>query len=87
MKIAVFDTHVIRPDSRVMHFDILVQETDKVLEKVLQFGRKYLAARGLPADSLQSKECRFCHVESATEPIEEAVLQDGFAIIEIANCN
>ncbi len=87
MKIAVFDTYVKRPDGRVMHFDVLVRESDRQIDQVLQFGRRYLAAKGVPADTLTAQECRFCHMESATEPIEQAVEQDGFAIIELGNCD
>ena len=67
MKIAVFDTYVQRPDGRRMHFDILVrdQSPDKDIDAVLAHGRRYLAAKQLPAASLSAQECRFCHVESA----------------------
>lgn len=87
MKIAVFDTYVTRPDGRVMHFDILVPEASKHIEQVLRFGARYLAAKGLAAETLTAQECRFCHMESATEAVEEAVQQDGFAIIELGNCD
>lgn len=87
MKIAVFDTYVKRPDGQVMHFDVLVREADKQIEQVLQFGRRYLAAKGVPSETLSAQECRFCHMESATEPVQSAVEQDGFAIIEISNCD
>lgn len=87
MKIAVFDTYVTRPDGRVMHFDILVPEATKDIEQVIHFGRRYLTAKGVPAETLRAQECRFCHMESATEPVQEAVDQDGFAIIELRHCD
>ena len=87
MKIAVHDTYVTRPDGRVMHFDILVPEALKATDRVMGFGRTYLQAKGVPADTLHAEECRFCHMESATEAIEQAVAQDGFAIIELGNCD
>lgn len=87
MKIAVFDTYVTRPDGRVMHFDILVPETHKAQEQVLGFGRTYLQAKGLPAETLRASECRFCHMESATEPVQHAVERDGFAVLELGNCD
>ena len=54
MKIAIFDTHVLRPDGREMHFDILVrdQEPDKATSVVLAHGRRYLEAKGVPIASL-----------------------------------
>jgi hypothetical protein len=86
MKIAVFDTYVTRPDGRLMHFDILVPDASRAQEQVLAFGRRYLAARGLPAHQLSAEECRFCHMEIAPEPVVEQIAREGFAIIELANC-
>ncbi len=89
MNIAVFDTHVRRPDGRTMHFDILVrnQDADKQPATVLSHGRRYLAAKGLPADILSARECRFCHTESAPPSIEAEIERIGFAIIELQNCD
>lgn len=89
MKIAVFDTHVLRPDGRKMHFDILVrdQESDKAPSVVLAHGRRYLEAKGVPADTLSAQECRFCHTEFAAPPVEAEINHIGFAIIELQNCD
>lgn len=87
MKIAVFDTYVPRPDGRLMHFDILVPDSDKSLDRVLQHGRRYLAAKGLPDAELGARECRFCHIESATPAVQSAVDAVGFAVIELAHCD
>lgn len=87
MQIAVFDTYATRPDGRVMHFDVLVREADRQMEHVLQFDRRYLKAKGVPSVTLSAQVCRFCHVESATVPVQQAVEQDGFAIIEMGNCD
>lgn len=86
MKIAVFDTYVKRPDGRRMHFDILVPDAGKQLDQVLQFGKRYLAAKGLPDHDLSARECRFCHIEIASVPVQQAVEADGFAVIELENC-
>lgn len=89
MKIAVFDTHVLRPDGRKMHFDILVrdQDGDRAPDVVLGHGRRYLAAKGVPADTLSAQECRFCHTEFASAPVEAEIDRIGFAIIELQNCD
>lgn len=87
MKIAVFDTYVNRPDGRRMHFDILVPDAGKSHEQVLSFGRTYLAAKGVPAETLRAGECRYCHVEHATDEVQAAVEADGFAIIELGHCD
>ncbi len=89
MNVAVFDTHVLRPDGRKMHFDILVrdQKPDKEIGVVLAHGRRYLAAKGVPADSLSAQECRFCHSEFSSPLVEEEINRIGFAVIELQNCD
>lgn len=87
MHIAVFDTYATRPDGRLMHFDILVPEADKHPDRVLAYGRTYLTAKGLPADALRAEECRFCHMEFASGPVQEAIDADGFAIVELSHCD
>lgn len=89
MNIAVFDTHVMRPDGRRMHFDILVRDQipDKEVGVVLAHGRRYLAAKGVSAESLSAQECRFCHTEFSSPPVEEDIKRMGFAIIELQNCD
>lgn len=89
MNIAVFDTHVLRPDGRKMRFDILVRDQmpDRNPDTVLAHGRRYLAARGVPATTLQAQECRFCHSEFASPLVEAEINRIGFAIIELQNCD
>lgn len=89
MNIAVFDTHVLRPDGRKMRFDILVRDeaADRATDVVLAHGRRYLAAKGVPAAPLQAQECRFCHRELASPLIEAEINRVGFAIIELQNCD
>ncbi|WP_266171369.1 DUF2024 family protein [Dyella subtropica] len=89
MNIAVFDTHVVRPDGRKMHFDILVRDraNDKEQSIVLEHGRRYLAAKGIPASHLTASECRFCHIETASPQVEAEINETGFAIIELKNCD
>ncbi|WP_341929057.1 DUF2024 family protein [Methyloversatilis discipulorum] len=89
MKIAVFDTYVLRPDGRKMHFDILVrdQSPDKELGTVLAHGCRYLSAKGVPAESLSAQECRFCHTEFPSTPVQQEINRVGFAIIELQNCD
>ncbi|ASR89867.1 DUF2024 family protein [Alcaligenes aquatilis] len=86
MKIAVFDTYVVRPDGRRMHFDILVSDEAKDMDKVLSYGRRYLEAKGVSVESFTSRECRFCHTEMASAPVENEIKRSGFAILELENC-
>ena len=86
MKIAVFDTYVVRPDGRRMHFDILVEENVNDAEQVYEYGKIYLKSVDQEGQALSSKECRFCHIDKAPIEVENQVRANGFSIIEMENC-
>lgn len=71
-----------------MHFDILVP-TELVLqeEKVHEYGKQYLATKGQAGQPLVTSECRFCHIEEATEDIVADISRQGYSIIEMQGCN
>lgn len=86
MKIAVYDTYVRRADGRLMHFDILVPDTEKDVEKIHGYGREFLKSKGQGAAILGVRECRFCHVERGTPEMVKAIENIGYFIIEMENC-
>jgi hypothetical protein len=88
MKVAVFDTYVDRPDGRKMHFDVLVADSKKNdIDTILGYARHYLASKGLPADSLLSRECNFCHMQDATPMVEDFIAEHGYYLVELENCS
>jgi Domain of unknown function (DUF2024) len=87
MKISVYDTYVKKKDGTVMHFDILVPDSEKDTAKIHEFGRTYLATKGQAGQPLTSKECRFCHIEQAEPDVEQAIVSKGYFIIEMQGCN
>jgi hypothetical protein len=87
MRISVYDTYVQRPDGQRMHFDILVPSTLGDLDLVLQYGRRYLTAKGFAAGDLKAEKCNYCHMESASPAVEQEIADRGFAILEIENCD
>ena len=91
MKIAVYDTYVTRKDNRRMHFDILVEDTrgipSEVLQLVLKYGQMFLAQKNQAGQILTTKECRFCHVETATPKVVADIIAKGFSIFEMENCD
>ena len=86
MKVAVWDTYVTRKDGKIMHFDILVNESDKA-DQVFEYGKNYLKTVSQEGQVLTSKECKFCHIDKAPEAIENQISKKGFSIIEMENCN
>lgn len=85
MKISVYDTYVKKNDNTIMHFDILVEES-KTEEEAIAIGKEYLTIKNLSDRKLTTKECTFCHIETASIEMEKEVLKAGFYILELENC-
>lgn len=84
MKISVYDTYVPK-NNQLMHFDILTEENE-TLKNVLNYGKSYLKSKGLVNYKLNTKECKFCHIEVAPTHIEKEIKENGYFIIEMENC-
>ncbi|QKZ14499.1 DUF2024 family protein [Spirosoma sp. KUDC1026] len=86
MQVSVYDTYVTRTDGAVMHFDILVPSTLSSPVTIHAYGQAYLSTKGQAGQPLTAKECRFCHIEQATQEIEANITSQGFHIIEMQGC-
>jgi Domain of unknown function (DUF2024) len=87
MKVAVWDTYVTKKDGSVMHFDIIAPSELKDEATIYTYGKEYLNLKDQEGQDLSSKECNFCHIESATEEMVTAIEQKGYYIIEMQGCN
>ncbi len=87
MKVSVWDTYVKRQDGLIMHFDILVDSKLTDESKIFDFGKNYLKSKSFNSQELTSKECVFCHIESASEMVIKEIETKGYYIIEMENCN
>lgn len=85
MKASVFDTYVKKKNGVTMHFDIVVPE-NTTFETVQIYGQQYLETRGEAGQALTAKECRFCHIETATEDMLKNFDKNGYHIIEMEGC-
>jgi Domain of unknown function (DUF2024) len=85
MEVAVYDTHVVKKDGQTMHFDVVVPKEESP-DGVFDFGREYLKSAGQEGQPLTAKECEFCHIERASEKIENAIKQRGYFIKEMEGC-
>lgn len=86
MKVAVWDTYVTKPDGVTMNFDIIVPESETDAEVIYRYGSEYLKSKALPDHPLTSSHCAFCHIETATDIMLESIMQKGYYILEIKNC-
>lgn len=87
MKISVWDTYVQREDGRRMYFDILVPCELKDERMIFDFGKDYLKSKSIEKRDLTTNECRFCHVERASEEMVEKIREQAYTIIEMENCD
>jgi hypothetical protein len=61
-----------------MHFDILVNEEQKDENQIFKYGKTYLKSRMQDGQQLTSKECNFCHIDQASDDVEQQILKNGF---------
>lgn len=87
MKVSVWDTYIPREDGRRMHFDILVPSELKDERKIFGFGMDYLKKKSDETNELTTNECRFCHIEHASDELIAEIEKKGYAIIEMENCD
>lgn len=87
MEISVWDTYVPREDGKVMHFDILVPSSMADTDIIFGYGLEYLQSKHFRTGKLSSKECRFCHMQSAPQNVIESIEAEGYHIIEMENCS
>ena len=86
MQVAVWDTYVTKDDGTIMHFDIIAPTHIKTNE-IYRYGKEYLKKKGQQAQSLTSKECQFCHIETVNPQWEAEIKSKGYFIYEMENCN
>ena len=87
MKISVWDTYVSRDDGAMMHFDILVPSNMEDYEKIQQFAEEYLGSKSFSTHDFSTAKCNFCHQEIANSEVEHHILDKGYSIIEMENCD
>ena len=86
MQVAVWDTYVTKKDGSIMHFDILAPDHIKDERIIYAFGKDYLKLKNQGDQALTSKECKFCHIEQATDKMVLSIERIGYYIIEMQGC-
>lgn len=86
MKVAVWDTYVVRKDGEKMHFDIIVPDQIHQEAEIYRMGKEYLTTKDQQDQPLTARECRFCHKEIASEEMETSIAEKGYYILEMEGC-
>ena len=84
MDIHVYDTYVKAKDGRTMHFDVFTAVRDD--QKAIEFAKEWLNSIGEGEALITSKECNFCHIQSASLNVIEAINKDGYFIYKMEGC-
>jgi len=86
MRVAVFDTYVVKKSGNARHFEIIVPENQSH-EKVIHYGLEYLKRVEQEEQPLTTKECLFWHIEEASDNLKKTIKEQGHCIYEIEECN
>ena len=87
MKVAVWDTYVTKKDGKIMHFDIIAPKEVQDSSTIYAYGKEYLKIKDEEQQLLTSKECQFCHIETATDDMLKSIKDKGYYILEMENCD
>ncbi len=87
MLVAVWDTYVNKKDNTIMHFYIIVSSHIRDTTIIFGYGEQYLITKQQQGQTLGSRECKLCHTEKLHPKWEPEILEKGYLIIEIRNCN
>ena len=76
MKVAVWDTFVVRKDRKgIMHFDIIVPDILEDRNQIKSFGLKYLNSKGFETEGITMDKCNFCHIDKVSENTTQEINQ------------
>jgi hypothetical protein len=84
MYINVFDTHVHTRDGRYLHFDVFTDSND--LAQARHYAQQFLKQNNIEDDNISQSSCAFCHSESSSPEVEQAISQTGYYIFKMQGC-
>ena len=84
MQIHVYDTYVKAKDGHIMHFDVFTAVKDD--QKAVEYAKEWLTSIGEANAVVTSKECSFCHSQSAPLDVIDAINTSGYYIYKMEGC-
>lgn len=84
MQIHVYDTYVKAKDGHIMHFDVFTAVKDD--QKAIDYAKEWLTSIGEEDAVVTSRECNFCHSQSAPPDVIEAISTNGYYIYKMEGC-
>jgi hypothetical protein len=84
MQIHVYDTYVKAQDGHTMHFDVFTAVKDD--QKAVEYAKQWLTSIGESNAVVTSRECSFCHSQSAPANVIDEITKNGFYIYKMEGC-
>jgi hypothetical protein len=84
MQMHVYDTYVKAKDGHTMHFDVFTAVKDD--PKAVEYAKQWLASIGEENATVTSRECSFCHSQSAPPNVVDAINKEGYFIYKMEGC-
>ena len=84
MQIHVYDTYVKAQDGHTMHFDVFTAVKDD--QKAAEYAKQRLTSIGENNAVVTSRECSFCHSQSAPANVIDEITKNGFYIYKMEGC-
>ena len=84
MEMHVYDTYVKAKDGHTMHFDVFTAAKDE--SKAIEYATQWLTSIGEEDAVVTTRECSFCHSQSAPPNVAEAITRDGYFIYKMEGC-
>ena len=84
MDIHVYDTYVKAKDGHTMHFAVITNVQDH--DKAIEFAKQWLTTVGEDGATVTGEECKFCHTQGSSEPVENEIKEKGFFIQKMEGC-
>ncbi|NRD75780.1 DUF2024 family protein [Shewanella sp. VB17] len=81
MQVHVFDTHVNTSTGQYVHFDVLVDDSNK--GRVEEYANIYLSSLDIKVETISQSRCDFCHSEMANPEVILAIERNGYYIIPL----
>ncbi|MGE6472279.1 DUF2024 family protein [Serratia proteamaculans] len=84
MYINVFDTHVQTTDGRYLHFDVITDSKDLLQAK--RYAQQFLKQNNIKEENISQSTCAFCHSESSSPAMAQAISLEGYYIFKMQGC-
>jgi len=86
MKIDVYDTYATTINGDIIHFDVLLPNSDTNEEEAVNHAKTFIKQVGESIDTITLDRCNFCHTETANVTVKQKIEKEGYFILQMEGC-